>query len=73
MYELMAPVPLKKCQAFLLCSDGFWELIEEDQMCDLLKRSATVQQWLKEMAQVVRENGRDRNMDNNSAIAVWVE
>lgn len=73
MYELMPPVPLKKCQAFLLCSDGFWELIEEDQMCDLLKRSATVQQWLGQMVQVVRENGRGKNMDNNSAIAVWVE
>ena len=23
MYELMVPIPLKKCQAFLLCSDGF--------------------------------------------------
>ena len=72
MYELMAPIPLKKCQAFLLCSDGFWELIEEKQMCELLKSSETVEQWLSSMTDVVRENGKGRNMDNYSAIAVWL-
>jgi len=71
MYELMVPIPLKKCQAFLLCSDGFWELIEEKTMCELLKKSASVEQWLNEMAAVVKKNGIGKNMDNNSAIAVW--
>lgn len=71
MYELMKPVPLKKCQAFLLCSDGFWELIEEKTMCDILKTSKSVHEWLDSMAAVVRANGRGKNMDNNSAIAVW--
>ena len=71
MYELMPPVPLKKCQAFLLCSDGFWELIDEAAMCELLKRSATPNEWLLKMADAVKQNGRDRNMDNYSAIAVW--
>ena len=72
MYELMAPLPLKKCQAFLLCSDGFWELIDEKTMCELLKKAKTVDEWLTSMAEVVKENGRDRNMDNYSAIAVWL-
>ena len=72
MYELMAPIPLKKCQAFLLCSDGFWELIEEKEMCELLKKSKTVDEWLDSMAKIVKENGKDRNMDNYSAIAVWL-
>lgn len=71
MYEWMRPIPLWKCQAFLLCSDGFWELIEEEQMCDLLKHSDSSQQWLDQMVQVVRANGADRDMDNFSAIAVW--
>ena len=71
MYELMVPIPLKKCQAFLLCSDGFWELIEEKTMCELLKKASTVDQWLYEMAAVVKANGVGKNMDNNSAIAVW--
>jgi len=71
MYELLAPMQLKKCQAFLLCSDGFWELIDEKDMCTLLKKSNTPQEWLLEMSEIVKKNGIDRNMDNFSAIAVW--
>lgn len=72
MYELIKPIPLKKCQAFLLCSDGFWELIEENEMCELLKKAKTVNEWLDNMVDVVRTNGKGRNMDNFSAIAVWL-
>ncbi len=72
MYELMAPIAKKKCQAFLLCSDGFWELIEEKEMCSLLKKSKTVDEWLQSMVEIVRANGIGRNMDNFSAIAVWL-
>lgn len=71
MYELSSPMPLKKCEAFLLCSDGFWELIEEKDMCRLLKQANTPQEWLILMADIVKKNGEDRNMDNYSAIAVW--
>ena len=73
MYELMAPIPLKRCQAFLLCSDGFWELIEEKEMCALLKKSSSVEEWLNGMLSIVRKNGEGKNMDNYSAIAVWKE
>ena len=71
MFELMVPIPLKKCDAFLLCSDGFWELIEEKEMCALLKKAKTVNEWLLSMAEIVRANGIGTNMDNYSAIAVW--
>lgn len=73
MYELMAPIPLKKCQAFLLCSDGFWELIDEKEMCMQLKKAKTVEEWLNEMVKIVQSNGVGKNMDNYSAIAVWNE
>ncbi len=69
--ELMKPIPIRKCQAFLLCSDGFWELILEEEMCRLLKSSSSPEEWLEEMRKVVVNNGKDRNMDNYSAIAVW--
>lgn len=71
MYELMSPIPTKKCQAFLLCSDGFWELIDEKEMCSLLKKASTVEEWLSNMVKVVQTNGEGKNMDNYSAIAVW--
>lgn len=72
MYELMKPLPLRKCQAFLLCSDGFWELIEEKDMCALLEKAENPEQWLNEMHKIVMANGIGKNMDNNSAIAAWV-
>ena len=71
MYELMRPIPLRKCQAILCCSDGFWELIDEEKMCDLLKSSSTANEWIEKMKRVVLTNGVGKNMDNNSAIAIW--
>ena len=71
-YELEPPIALKKCQAFLLCSDGFWEWIEEKDMCCLLKHASSPEDWLEAMAKVIRANGQNKEMDNYSAIAVWV-
>ncbi|MBP3238613.1 MAG: serine/threonine-protein phosphatase [Lachnospiraceae bacterium] len=71
MYDIWKPIPLKKCQAFLLCSDGFWELIDESKMCEMLEKAADVKEWLLMMNDEVQKNGIGKNMDNNSAIAVW--
>lgn len=72
-YEVMKPFPLKKVQAVLLCSDGFWELIDEEAMCQCLKDATSVEDWLETMIKVVEINGSGRDMDNFSAIAVWNE
>ncbi len=72
MYDLLQPIVQKKCQAFLLCSDGFWEHIEDKQMCYLLKKTKSVHEWLEEMTQLVEQNGAGLDMDNYSAIAVWL-
>ena len=69
-YELSDETDQKDCQAFLLCTDGFWELIEEKRMCALLKKSANAQQWLEAMTAEVAANGAGQNMDNYSAVAV---
>lgn len=70
-YQLGEPVPVEGDQAFLLCTDGFWELIGDKKMESTLKRSSSPEEWLKAMEAVVIKNGRGRNMDNYSAIAVW--
>lgn len=67
------PVFRQKNQAFLMCSDGFWELIEESEMEELLQNSQTPEEWLAAMEQVVLRNGTGTNMDNYSALAVWSE
>lgn len=73
MYEL-GSTELKSNgkQAFLLCTDGFWELVNEKEMQKSLRKSETVAQWLEAMTQRVIENGKNENMDNYSAIAVIV-
>ena len=71
MYELAEQTQLEKYQAFLLCSDGFWELIDEKQMCKLIKNSSTVEEWMQAMVEVIKQNGIGKNMDNYTAIALW--
>ena len=53
--------------------DGFWELIEEKKMEALLKKADTPEQWIRLMQEVILKNGRNTDMDNYSAIAVWLE
>lgn len=71
-YEL-GRIQTEHGDCFLLCSDGFWELIEEKKMESALKRAENVDAWMERMTQVVEKNGAGRDMDNYSAIAVWVE
>ena len=72
-YEIAEPVKIKKDAAFLLCSDGFWELIEEKDMIACLKKAENVDKWIELMTEIIKKNGEGTNMDNYSAIAVWID
>lgn len=72
-YAVSETVNLNDCRAFLLCTDGFWELIDEKQMCSLLKKSNSPHSWLKNMEEIILKNGKDKEMDNYTAIAVFTE
>jgi serine/threonine protein phosphatase PrpC len=69
-YVLADDIPLSECQAFLLCTDGFWELCSEKKMCAYLKKSDTAIEWLDQMLSEVEKNGHGKDMDNYTAIAV---
>lgn len=57
--------------AFLLCSDGFWEYVYEEEMERELKLSASPKEWLERMKQLL--DGRtDKGNDNNTAAAIWL-
>ena len=71
-YECLENIRLGKNESFLLCSDGFWVLIEEMEMQKILKKAAGPQEWLDSMKEVVMQNGRGTNMDNFTALAVFV-
>ena len=70
-YVLGGPIPFEDNQVFLLCSDGFWEYILEEQMEELLRRSETPKEWILAMEQEVLKNGAGKNMDNYSAVALF--
>lgn len=72
-YQLAEPILSESGQTFLLCSDGFWELIDEKKMEATLRRAKGPEEWLEEMEKIVLKNGKNRNMDNYSAVAVWTE
>lgn len=55
---------------FLLCSDGFWEYVLEDEMLSDLKASDTPAAWLKLMESRLI-NSADDNHDNYSAMAIF--
>lgn len=69
LYE-SAFLKLKNKESFLLCTDGFWELINEKEMISFLKNSDNADQWLESMVREVARNGKDVDMDNYSAIAI---
>lgn len=72
-YQIAEPEPRTGHQAFLLCTDGFWELIDEKKMMHCLKKAKTPEEWINQMEAIVRKNGQGTNMDNYSAVAVWVD
>lgn len=70
------PVLLEAGDAFLLCSDGFWEYVLETEMEVDLAKSSTATTWLARMKnRLLQRVGPkpDNKHDNYSAIAVLAE
>jgi Serine/threonine protein phosphatase len=64
--------PLEEGDAFLLCTDGFWEYVIETQMEVALAKSASAADWLDRMEQVLRSRAEGTH-DNYSALGLIVE
>lgn len=62
-----------KGDVFLLCSDGFWEWIEEKDIIKILKKDLSAYEALRKMTAEVEANATGKNMDNYSAILVFVK
>lgn len=71
-YEIAEPVPALLGQSFLLCTDGFWENIEDEEMEICLKKAKSVYEWIEYMEEIVVKKGENKDMDNYSAIGVWI-
>lgn len=62
--------PLLPGDVFLLCTDGLWEYVEEEDMERALGASISASDWLKALEGYVLARGH-KGQDNYSAIAVW--
>lgn len=56
--------------AFLLCTDGFWEYVYEEEMEKTLAAAKTPQEWLAAMERLLLERVKEGN-DNYTAAAVF--
>ncbi|MBQ3403979.1 MAG: serine/threonine-protein phosphatase [Oscillospiraceae bacterium] len=58
--------------AFLICTDGFWEYVYETEMLVDLCKSENPKQWLEFMRLRLQQRANGSN-DNNTAAAVFVQ
>jgi len=64
-------VPIADGDAFLLCTDGWWDHFEPSDIEAAFVAATTPQHWLELMAEQIRRAGVT-NQDNYSAVAVWI-
>jgi len=57
--------------AFLLCTDGFWEYVYENEMEQTLRKARTPEEWLQSMERILKERVCGDN-DNYTAAAVLI-
>ncbi|PKH26468.1 serine/threonine phosphatase [Enterobacterales bacterium CwR94] len=62
-------MPLEDGDAFLLCTDGFWQTLTAEEMEQSLHMVNSPKEWLALMQMAI--NRREKR-DNLSAVAVWV-
>lgn len=70
--EIAKPVHIRGELRFLLCSDGFWEPVTEEDMTVSLARSSSPEDWLKDMGELIHRK-EAKNQDNYTAITVFVK
>lgn len=65
-------IELKKgWHSFLLCTDGFWEYLNEDEILMDLGKSSTPEEWIKNLRCRIIKRVDGKN-DNNTAAAVFI-
>lgn len=70
-HTVVRAVHLLEGDAYLLCSDGWWDHFEPEDLVEALARAKSPVDWLQDMRAQVQARAQPRQ-DNFSAIAVWV-
>ena len=72
--ELEPDIPLKGSQQLLLCTDGFWEYITEEQIQICLEEANDPDIWMENMLELISRNDhRGGQRDNRTAITIWID
>ncbi|BFM19650.1 PP2C family protein-serine/threonine phosphatase [Gilvimarinus japonicus] len=69
--SLTAPFSVVEGDAFLICSDGFWESLPQATLVATLGRAACAEEWLLRLEQELIAVA-EPSQDNYSALAVWI-
>jgi len=64
-------IELRDGDAFLLCTDGWWDRINEVDIAATLAGVHSPESWLDRMTRLIYRRGGTRK-DNYSAVAVWI-
>jgi len=70
--EFYQEIDLKAGDAFLLATDGFWELIRDEEIVRTLNISNSSQDWMDTMLDIIKTRLR-KTSDNYSAVCVTVK
>ncbi|MDR3481021.1 MAG: serine/threonine-protein phosphatase [Burkholderiaceae bacterium] len=67
-------IPFADGDVFLLCTDGFWEWVDEQEMEHALADSASADEWLRRLCDTVaaKANAAGKSRDNCTAYAIWL-
>ena len=64
-------IAVREGDRLLICSDGFWEPVDEQVMLSTSENTTTAKEWLEEMKQVIVQSQRT-DRDNHTAIAIII-
>lgn len=67
---LAMPLPLNDGDAFLLCSDGVWNLVEDIDIEQSLGRATSSENWLLDLENLVSPR-LGKGSDNYTALGIW--
>lgn len=70
-YEVIRPILVQPGDDFIICSDGLWELIEDETIEKTLPDTADPVKWISGMIKYI-EDANIRNKDNISVIAIHI-
>ena len=70
-HTVVRAVHVLEGDAYLLCSDGWWDHFEPEDLVDALAHTNSPEEWLQQMRARVQAQAQPQQ-DNYTAIAVWV-